>query len=407
MVVTTASMPPSRTSTLERAAVVAAHPAHDRDERAGAAAGRRRRRCGRGRAARTTASSSMTLARWRRPGAPIEHAGAQHRPRTAGRARSHALTIDAHASTARSNDARSCAPGRTSSITSTGVRRRASFWRIIKSPAARGRPPVHVAQVVAGRVVAEREELAARLDPRRARAAWSRSRSIAAGLGRRHDVVHARVDDDLFGAEHAPRAARRARTDRRPSRAADRPRSGRADRSGSGTRRAPSSPACERREQEPRRRGGRRRTRRRPRRVGEPRGASTRRRRRRGPRRRPAAVPSGARSAREVGRVDPHPDARAASSSSPADGEHRRAAPARGCAPPTKRPVAAPTSDQPRRVSIERSEPGAFAGTGTAVEDRREHVGRAHAAHHRLRTTAPAGARAPTAPATLTSSGTT
>ena len=49
-------------------------------------------------------------------------------------ARSIAVTIDAHASTARSNDARSCAPGRTSSSTSTGARRRASFWRIIRCP---------------------------------------------------------------------------------------------------------------------------------------------------------------------------------------------------------------------------------------------------------------------------------
>ena len=32
-------------------------------------------------------------------------------------------------------------------------------------PAARGRPPVHVAQVVAGRVLAQRHEVAARLDP--------------------------------------------------------------------------------------------------------------------------------------------------------------------------------------------------------------------------------------------------
>ena len=51
---------------------------------------------------------------------------------------------------------------------------------------------------------------------------------------------------------------------------------------------------------------------------------------------------------------------------------------------PTYRPVAAPNNDHPRRVSMRVSR-WRFGRHGHAVEHRREHVGRAHAAHHRLR----------------------
>ena len=116
----------------------------------------------------TTASSSITVrevaaARRRRSACPCSSITSNGRP-----ARSSAVTIDAHASTARSNDARSCAPGRTSSINSTGVRRRALVLAHHQVSAARRRPPVHVAQVVAGRVLAQRHELAARFDSRAA-----------------------------------------------------------------------------------------------------------------------------------------------------------------------------------------------------------------------------------------------
>ena len=78
-----------------------------------------------------TANSSITVSRCRRPCVPIV-APVPSMTSTGRAVRSIADRIDAHASTARSNDARSKAPGRTSSIMSTGVRRRASFWRTIR-----------------------------------------------------------------------------------------------------------------------------------------------------------------------------------------------------------------------------------------------------------------------------------
>ena len=80
-------------------------------------------------------------------------------------------------------------------------------------PAARGRPPVDVAQVVAGRVLAQRHEVAARLDPGAHRGVVAVEVETA-DVGRRRDLVHLRVDDDLLRAEHAPARRRRARTDR-------------------------------------------------------------------------------------------------------------------------------------------------------------------------------------------------
>ena len=160
----------------------------------------------------TTASSSITVPRWRRPGVPIICPVLSIT--STGRAlRSIAVTIDAHASTARSNDAWSCAPGRTSSSTSTGVRRRASFWRIIRWPRRavdrqctwrRSSPGAYSRSVWNSPLGSIRDctrgLLAVEVEPAR--------------LRRRAHVADARVHDHLFGPEHDARAFDRARTGR-------------------------------------------------------------------------------------------------------------------------------------------------------------------------------------------------
>ena len=196
----------------EARGVVGEEPAGDGDERARAAA-RRRDEQAVG-AVRLDDRElvhdvrEVAAARARRSSCPCST-----RPRTAGRRGRARSRSTRRASTARSNEARSCVAGRTSSINSTGVRRRVSFWRIIRCPRRavdrqctwrRSSPGAYSRSVM---------EVAARLDARPHRGVVA-VEVEAADLGRRHDVVDARVDDHLLGPEHARGSRRRARTDR-------------------------------------------------------------------------------------------------------------------------------------------------------------------------------------------------
>ena len=115
---------------------------------------------------------------------------------------------DAAASTATSNDSASCAPGCTSSTTAARDRHRASSWRIIELAGAGGRAPVHAPQVVA-HLRSRAGSRTRRRDRSRPRAPSVASCSALMRLpdrDRRHDLVHARAHDelDLAGARLAP-----------------------------------------------------------------------------------------------------------------------------------------------------------------------------------------------------------
>ena len=127
-VTTTASMPRRPGQPLEHEQVAVARPAEHRDDRRRRAPARARAAAG-PTARSPRARPSATRDAGGRPGRAARRSSCAPRP-GAGRARG-SLTIDATASTASSNDARSCADERTSSSTSTGARRRLSSWRII------------------------------------------------------------------------------------------------------------------------------------------------------------------------------------------------------------------------------------------------------------------------------------
>ena len=163
-VVTTASIPPPRNSTLERAAVVAAHLAHHRGERGGAAQGTAGDDCvravGLDHRELVHDAREVTTAR-----SADEHAGAQTRARTAAAASSHALTIDARCFD-RAFERRVVVPAGPD-VEHDEHRRAAPCFVLAHHQAlpARGRAPVHAPQVVAGFVVAQVEELAAAVEP--------------------------------------------------------------------------------------------------------------------------------------------------------------------------------------------------------------------------------------------------
>ena len=83
-----------------------------------------------------------------------------------------------------------------------------------------GRLPVHAAQVVARRVLAQHEELAGDVEPAHD-ATIVGVEILAAAFGKRHHVVDAWLHDHLVEARGAPRAARQAErvADRRAQRA--------------------------------------------------------------------------------------------------------------------------------------------------------------------------------------------
>ncbi len=62
---------------------------------------------------------------------------------------------------------------------------------------------MHMAEVVAGRVFAQRHEVTARLDAGAHRGMVAVEVETA-DVGRGNDLVHLRVHDDLFRTEHAP-----------------------------------------------------------------------------------------------------------------------------------------------------------------------------------------------------------
>ena len=179
---------------------------------------------------------------------------------TRRRSRTSRATTDAVASTATSNDASSCADGRTSRSTAARERQRASSWRIIRSPV----------RAVARQCTRRRSSPTSY--SRSVRKSSPRSLAIAAravrlavgghaapGRDRRHDVVDARAHRELglAGAGHdAPREPERiagAHHERAHHVAAAPPR-------GDAVRGARGRAARERRHEEPRRRGGLRRT---------------------------------------------------------------------------------------------------------------------------------------------------
>ena len=118
-------------------------------------------------------------------------------------------TTDAGASTAASNDASSCAPGRVSSST---IARRLPLRFVLahdELAGARGGPPVDPAQVVADLVLAQGQELLAvdrrRVEPHRER---RRAAQPARRARRRPELVDPRADRDLVGPPDHPAAAR-------------------------------------------------------------------------------------------------------------------------------------------------------------------------------------------------------
>ena len=228
-------------------------------------------------------------ARCRRPGAPmvvpVLHATSNGRP-----ARSSAVAIDATAST-RAFERRAVV--RRGADVEHHQHRRAPPRLVLahhQMAAARGGPPVHVAQVVAGRVLAQRHEVAARLDPRP-------DRGVVAVEVETADVGRRRRSRARAGRRSPVRCrARRRLADDEPERIGER-RAQRPDLEAAAPvgREAVGRPRLfarrERREQEPRRAPAL------VERVGDrERRLSARRRSRRGrpgPRRRPAGAPSG------------------------------------------------------------------------------------------------------------------
>ena len=95
---------------------------------------------------------------------------------TRRRSRTRRATTDAAASTATSNDSASCAPGCTSSTTAARERQPRLVLADHQLAGARGRAPVHAAQVVADLVVAQRDELVAEVAHDRARRRSPRAR---------------------------------------------------------------------------------------------------------------------------------------------------------------------------------------------------------------------------------------
>ena len=371
---TTVSWPPSRTSTPSAAAsvgwarptIATSAPLRRRDS----AATMRSGPCG-----STTASSSITVPRCRRPGRADRRPGAQHhldRP-AAAFDRGH----DRRARFDRALERRAVV--RTGPDVEHHEHRRAAARFVLahhQVTASRGRSPVHVAQVVAGCVLAQRVELAARLDAR----AHLRLLAVeieAARLGRRQHVADARIHDHLFGAEHARALHEPERIGHRRAQRTDLEAA--APIGGEAVRRARFLAGVQRREQEAR---------------GAPAAVervvdrerrcccgSPGRRRRRDPGRRPGAAPSarGGRAAAE--RWSAPTRSRRASVSAAANASTASCTRPR-MRPATNRPTAEPTSAHPRRVIIASEALGRR--NLHRLEDRREHVGRADAARDRL-----------------------